>query len=143
MTRKLPFYFFNEDLPYRLTQKSEIRNWLVTAVEDHQREVREVNYIFCSDHYLHQINKRFLRHDDFTDIITFDYAEDHRLRADVYISIERARENAATYNVSVPDEVHRLLIHGLLHLLGYADKSPTEQENMRQKEDYYLSLRGF
>lgn len=139
--KKLPFFFFNEDRNYRLTDKTAIRDWLQGAVEDHSRKVRELNYIFCSDHYLHSINKRFLRHDDYTDIITFDYAEDERLRADIYISIDRARENAQTYGVSVPDEVHRLLIHGLLHLLGYEDKTPDDKAQMSSKEEYYLSLR--
>lgn len=143
MLKKLPFFFFNEDRNYRLTQKSEIRNWLQSATQDHKRSVREINYIFCSDHYLHSINKRFLRHDNYTDIITFDYAEDERIRADVYISIDRARENANTYGVSVPDEVHRLLIHGLLHLLGYTDKQPDDKALMSAKEEYYLSLRQF
>lgn len=143
MTKKLPYYFFIEDRNYRLTQKLAVRNWLQIAVDDHQREVREINYIFCSDHYLHSINKRFLRHDTYTDIITFDNAEDDRIRADVYISIDRAKDNAKTYQVSVLDEVHRLLIHGVLHLLGYADKTPEEQHEMRSKEEYYLSLRQF
>lgn len=143
MVRKLPFFFFTEDRNYRLTQKSLVREWLQQAVDDHQRSVREINYIFCSDHYLHSINKRFLRHDTFTDIITFDYAESAVIRADVYISVDRARENAITYNVSVIDEIHRLLIHGLLHLLGYGDKSKDEQAVMRTKEEYYLSLRQF
>lgn len=143
MVKKLPFFFFEEDRNYRLTQKSAVRDWLQQAVDDHNRGVREVNYIFCSDQHLHSINKRFLRHDTYTDIITFDYAENDDLRADVYISIDRARENAATYEVSVVDEVHRLLIHGLLHLLGYADKTSTEQERMRSQEEYYLSLRQF
>lgn len=143
MVSKLPFFFFTEDRNYRLTQKSEVRNWLDRAASDHKKRVREVNYIFCSDHYLHSINKRFLRHDNYTDIITFDYAEDERIRADVYISIDRARENATTYGVSVPDEVHRLLIHGLLHLLGYTDKKPDDKAQMTAKEEYYLSLRQF
>lgn len=140
MSGKIPFFFFCEDYNYRLVNKTEIRDWLNKAVSDHGKDVREINYIFCSDHYLHQINKRFLLHDDYTDIITFDYAEDERLRADIYISVERARENATTYSVSVPQEIHRLLIHGLLHLLGYADKSAREQSIMRAKEEYYLSL---
>jgi len=143
VVRKLPFFFFTEDRNYRLTQKSLVREWLQQAVDDHQRSVREINYIFCSDHYLHSINKRFLRHDTFTDIITFDYAESAVIRADVYISVDRARENAITYNVSVIDEIHRLLIHGLLHLVGYADKTKDEQAVMRTKEEYYLSLRQF
>lgn len=143
MVRKLPFFFFTEDRNYRLIQKSLVREWLQQAVEDHQRSVREINYIFCSDHYLHSINKRFLRHDTFTDIITFDYAESTEIRADVYISVDRARENAVTYSVLVVDEIHRLLIHGLLHLLGYADKTKEEKAVMRTKEEYYLSLRQF
>lgn len=143
MVKKLPFFFFTEDREYRLIKKSEVRGWLQQAADDHNRRIREVNYIFCSDHHLHQINKRFLRHDTYTDIITFDYSEDDLIRSDVYISVDRARDNAKTYAVSMQDEVHRLLIHGLLHLLGYADKTPSEQEQMRSREEYYLSLRQF
>lgn len=143
VVKKLPFNFYTEDRNYRLVDKSAIRIWLQNAIDEHNKTVREVNYIFCSDHYLHSINKRFLRHDTLTDIITFDYAEDERIRADVYISLDRAKENAGTYNVSVPDEVHRLLIHGLLHLLGYDDKTDTKRAEMSAKEEYYLSLRQF
>lgn len=143
MNKKLPFYFFSEDREYRLVHKTAVRKWLFQAVIDHQQNLREINYIFCSDRYLHQINKRFLRHDTYTDIITFDYFEDDGIRSDVYISVDRARENARTYAVSITDEIHRLLIHGLLHLLGYDDQTSEEQQKMRAREEYYLSLRQF
>jgi probable rRNA maturation factor len=141
--KKLPYYFFCEDIDYRLTHKSELRHWLNQIVADHKREVKQVNYIFCTDIYLKQINKRFLRHNDYTDIITFDYSEDERIQSDIFISLERVRDNAITYKVSVADELHRVLAHGLLHLVGYKDKSPDEKALMTQKEEYYLSLRQF
>lgn len=141
--KKLPYYFFNEDIAYRLTQKQELREWLDNVAKDHSKVVKQINYIFCTDLYLKQINKRFLRHNDYTDVITFDYSEDERLQSDVFISIERVRDNANTYNVSVSDELHRVLVHGLLHLVGYNDKSPDEKAIMTQKEEYYLSLRHF
>jgi probable rRNA maturation factor len=141
--KKLPYYFFCEDIDYRLTHKSDLRLWLNQIVSDHGKQIKQVNYIFCTDTYLKQINKRFLRHNDYTDIITFDYSEDERIQSDIFISIERVRENALTYNVTVPDELHRVLAHGLLHLVGYKDKSPDEKSIMTQKEEYYLSLRHF
>lgn len=141
--KKLPIHFFCEDINYRLTQKSELRDWLYLVVTDHSKKIKQVNYIFCTDQYLRQINKRFLRHNDYTDIITFDYAEDDHIQSDVFISLERVRDNAATYNVTVTNELHRVLVHGLLHLVGYKDKSPDEKALMTQKEEYYLSLRHF
>jgi len=141
--KKLPFHFFCEDIDYRLTQKTELRDWLNLVVTDHSKKIKQVNYIFCTDQYLRQINKRFLRHNDYTDIITFDYAEDEYIQSDVFISLERVRDNALTYNVSVTNELQRVLVHGLLHLVGYKDKSPEEKALMTQKEEYYLSLRHF
>jgi probable rRNA maturation factor len=103
-----------------------------------------VSYIFCSDIYLLQVNQQFLNHNYFTDIITFDNsAGDGLIVGDVFISVDRIRENAAKYKVSVTDELHRVIIHGALHLVGYTDKTPADKEKMTLKEDFYLNKRSF
>lgn len=102
----------------------------------------ELNYIFCTDPYLHNINRRFLKHDTYTDIITFDNSTvQDFIEADIYISLDRVRENARKFNVTFDEELHRVMVHGLLHLAGYGDKSPSEKVLMKKKEDAYLSLR--
>jgi len=99
-----------------------------------------LNYIFCSDTYLHKINLEYLKHDTLTDIITFDYSEKKQISGDIFISIDRIKENALKFNQSTDIELNRVLIHGVLHLLGYKDKTPKEKETMRAKEDFYLTL---
>jgi len=99
-----------------------------------------LNYIFCSDTYLHKINLEYLKHDTLTDIITFDYSEKKQISGDIFISIDRIKENAPKFNQSTDIELNRVLIHGVLHLLGYKDKTPKEKETMRAKEDFYLTL---
>ena len=99
-----------------------------------------VNCIFCDDRYLHKLNVEFLKHDTYTDIITFDYSVGNELIGDVYISVERVKENAVTFNVTFENELKRVLIHGLLHLCGYKDKTVQEAEKMRAKENKYLSI---
>jgi len=106
--------------------------------------LKELNYIFCSDAYLLQINQQYLNHDTYTDIITFDNSETEKvITGDIFISIERIRENAAKYNITEADELHRVIIHGALHLLGYKDKTAVTKQKMTEKEDFYLSRRGF
>lgn len=104
-----------------------------------------LQYVWCSDEALWEINKRFLNHDNYTDIITFDYTEGpgSPMSADLFISTERVRENAVGIGTSFTEELHRVMIHGLLHLCGYGDKTPHEKSEMTEKEDYYLSLRTF
>jgi probable rRNA maturation factor len=105
--------------------------------------IQEINYIFCSDSYLLSLNQGFLKHNTFTDIITFDNSEDpSSLEGEIYISIERVKENAKKYNVPIEDELSRVMIHGVLHLLGFKDKKPTEKALMRKKEEACLSLRN-
>jgi probable rRNA maturation factor len=99
-----------------------------------------VNYIFCSDHYLLQINKQFLQHDYFTDIITFDLSVTDVIEAEIYISVDRVRDNASTLKVSFEDEILRVIIHGALHLCGYKDKKKSEIEKMRNREGHYMRL---
>ena len=101
----------------------------------------EINYIFCSDPYLLEINKQYLGHDYFTDILTFDYSQKPVVSGDLFISIDTVRENAEYYGATFEEELHRVIVHGLLHLIGYDDHTPEEQKTMREKENYYLDIR--
>ena len=105
------------------------------------KRLGDISIIFCSDPYILDINQRYLQHDYFTDIITFDYCEGKVLSGDLFISIDTVRENAAEYGASFEEELNRVMVHGLLHLIGYDDHTPAEQQEMRSKEDYYLSIR--
>ena len=102
--------------------------------------MKGLHYIFCTDEYLLKINQRFLKHDYYTDIITFDLSETNKIYGEVYISVDRLKENAAKYNTSSSDELHRLLFHGAIHLCGYKDKTVKEKRVMTEKEDVYLKL---
>lgn len=136
--------FFNEDISYQLRQRSEIRTWLNSIAKKEKYSILELNYIFCSDEYLLQMNKDFLDHDYYTDIITFDNSEvKGKIEGDIFISIDRVKDNAQLQKSTIKDELHRVLVHGLLHLTGYKDKTSKEQEMMRKKEDASLSLRKF
>ena len=107
-----------------------------------QKAIENLNFIFCSDAYLLEKNRQFLNHNTYTDIITFDYCKDQLIIGDVFISIERVKENAESFKVHFEKELDRVLIHGVLHLLGYKDKSDQEKIQMREKEEFYLSLRA-
>ena len=102
----------------------------------------DISIIFCSDNYILDVNLRYLHHDYFTDVITFDYCEGNRLSGDLFISVDSVRENAVEFGTEFDDELHRVIVHGLLHLIGYYDHTPEDQKLMREKEDYYLGLRG-
>lgn len=118
-----PIRFFTEDISFILKQKSAIRNWIDLTIRSESYRLKELNFIFCSDAYLLEMNQGYLNHDTFTDIITFDNSEEEgRIIGDIFISVERVRENAITFGVSETNELHRVMIHGVLHLLGYADK---------------------
>jgi probable rRNA maturation factor len=136
--------FFEEDIAYKLKNKAQVRQWIKDTIIAEGYKLKELNYIFCSDVYLLQINQQYLDHDTYTDIVTFDNSEvEGQIVGDIFISIERIRENAAKFNVSDATELHRVIIHGALHLLGYTDKKPADKKNMTLKEDYYLNLRSF
>jgi probable rRNA maturation factor len=136
--------FFSEDISYNLKQKEKVRRWIVRSIENEDRKLKELNFIFCSDSYLLDLNKKFLRHSTYTDIITFDNGEDNGpIQGDIFISIERVSENSLKYGINRIDELHRVLIHGILHLCGYKDKSKADKQTMRSKENYYLDLRKF
>ncbi len=123
-----------------LKQKKKVRNWIINCIENENRIIDSVNIIFCSDDYLHELNKNYLHHDTYTDIITFDYSEDKVISGDIFISIDRVRENATSYNFPFYSELHRVIIHGFLHLTGLKDKTNADKQVMRTKEDYCLSL---
>ena len=133
-------YFF-EDTSFVYKGKARNNRWLKLVAESEIRRLGEVNIIFCSDPYILDINLRYLQHDYFTDIITFDYCEGDKLSGDLFISVDSVRENALFYGTEFEEELHRVIVHGLLHLTGYDDHSEAEKKVMRSKENYYLSLR--
>ena len=135
-------YFFNEDIDFSLPDESSTIGWIQNVLYDEGLVDENINYIFCSDEYLHQMNIDYLDHDSLTDIITFDGSEtEENIEADIFISIDRVRDNAAQLNKPFEEELHRVIIHGLLHIMGYSDKTKKEQQVMREKEDACLSLR--
>ena len=141
---QLPIHFFSEDISFILKEKNKVRNWIRNTIRSEGKKLRELNLIFCSDTYLLEINKQYLDHDTFTDIVTFDNSESPELIiGDIFISIDRIRENAAKYKVAEKDELHRVIIHGTLHLIGYKDKTKPDKSLMTEKEDQHIALRGF
>ena len=137
-------FFFSEDIEYSLPNESIITNWLQNVVTQEGYDIDHINYIFCSDSYLHSINLEHLNHDTYTDIITFDLSDAEKsLCSDIFISVDRVKENALVNNQSFIDELHRVLVHGILHLMSYNDKTKEQKDNMRKKEDACLSLRKF
>ncbi|OAQ38381.1 rRNA maturation factor [Pedobacter psychrophilus] len=138
--KKIAINFFNEDSNFKLKQINLTRNWINNTIESENYSLKSINFIFCSDQYLLKINQQYLHHDTFTDIITFDNSEiKKQIESDIFISIERVKENAKSYKVKLYTELHRIMIHGTLHLLGYKDKSPKQKELMTAKENSYLS----
>jgi probable rRNA maturation factor len=136
--------FFEEDISFKLKNKTLVRQWITDTIIAEGFKLKELTYIFCSDAYLLQINRQYLEHDTYTDIITFDNSVTEKvIIGDIFISIDRVRENAAAFKVSETDELHRVIVHGVLHLLGYTDKSAVCKEEMTKKEDFYLTKRGF
>lgn len=133
--------FFAEEIDFELANQSQISEWLVNIATTHDAEIETINYIFCSDEYLLSINQQYLDHDYYTDIITFDNSvEGSPILSDIFISIDRVQDNADQQGSSFDNELHRVLAHGLLHLLGFKDKTEDDQILMRQKEDACLSL---
>lgn len=133
--------FFAEEIDFELANQSQISEWLVNIATSHDAEIETINYIFCSDEYLLSINQQYLDHDYYTDIITFDNSvEGSPILSDIFISIDRVQDNADQQGSTFDNELHRVLAHGLLHLLGFKDKKEDDQILMRQKEDACLSL---
>lgn len=133
--------YFSEGIDFDLKGKLANNRWLRFVAEAEAKRLGDVNIIFCSDPYILDVNIKYLGHDYFTDIITFDYVEGNTLSGDLFISVDSVRDNASFYGTEFPVELCRVMVHGLLHLIGYDDHTPEEQKTMRSKEDYYLSLR--
>ena len=133
--------YFQEDTDFVFKHKLLNNKWLKFVAESEVRKLGEIGIIFCSDNYILDVNMKYLQHDYYTDIITFDYCEGNTLSGDLFISVDSVRDNADFYGTEFEDELNRVIVHGLLHLIGYDDHSESEQKMMRSKEDYYLSLR--
>ncbi|HNY06975.1 MAG TPA: rRNA maturation RNase YbeY, partial [Bacteroidales bacterium] len=119
--------YFSEVIDFDLKNQSVIKKWINHVVENEKKEIETINYIFCNDEYLHNLNVDYLKHDTLTDIITFDYSTDNTISGDIFISIERVKENAVLFKKSFDDELNRVIVHGILHLIGYNDKSPEDK----------------
>ena len=130
-----------EDTNFKFNRRRLTSQWLKFTAESEIKRIGQVNIIFCSDNYILDINQKYLQHDYFTDIITFDYCEGKTLSGDLFISVDTVRENAIFYGTEFDDELNRVIVHGLLHLIGYDDHSEEDQKTMRSKEDYYLAQR--
>ena len=132
--------FFTEDTTYTLKHKTIIKKWIEATVNEEGYKLQELNFILCSDEYLLRINQDFLQHDDYTDVITFDNSEELKtIVGDIFISIDRIKENAANFKSATLSELCRIIIHGTLHLLGYKDKTKKAKTLMTDKEDFYLA----
>lgn len=133
--------FDTEDVKFTLKNKTLLKQWITSTIEKKKRKPGEIAFIFCSDEHLLNINNEYLNHDTFTDIITFDYSKENHLlpvSGDIFISIDRVKENASKFSKTFEDELHRVIIHGVLHLLGYTDKTKTTKAEMTKQEDACL-----
>lgn len=135
---------FAHEIAFTLEQEESVLDWLLLLLGHYKQTAEGINYVFCSDEYLLEMNKQHLEHDYLTDILTFPYSPSGApIFADIYISIDRVKENATYFQVSFQDELHRVMAHGMLHLLGYDDATPDEKEEMRRLETEALSMRSF
>ena len=133
--------YFTEDITFPFKEKRLTSRWLKFVAESEAKRLGDIAVIFCSDNYILDVNIKYLQHDYYTDIITFDYCEGNRLSGDLFISVDSVRENAQHYGTEFPEELNRVIVHGLLHLIGYDDHTEADIAVMRAKENYYLSQR--
>jgi rRNA maturation RNase YbeY len=131
-------FFHKEDVAYHVLKKQRIRAWLSFVAKEEGKQMGDISYIFCSDDYLFRMNERYLQAAYFTDVITFDYSEDNMVSGDIFISVDRVRANAKEFKQSFFSEMLRVILHGILHLCGYNDKTKEEEAKMREMEEYYL-----
>lgn len=131
---------FNYETEFELPNENEIEKWLSEVIVSESKKEGDINYIFCDDEYLHEINVKYLDHDTFTDIISFDYSIGNELHGDIFVSVERVADNAKDFNVSFDEELKRVLAHGILHFAGYKDKSEEDELLMRSKEDEKIAM---
>lgn len=132
--------FFNEQTKFDFRKRRLFKQWLKMVAESEVKKIGDINVIFCSDPYILEVNQKYLQHDYFTDIITFDYCEGSVLSGDLFISIDSVSENSVFYKTEFKDELDRVIVHGLLHLIGYDDHTEEDQKMMRFKENYYLEI---
>lgn len=133
---------FNYENDFVLSNEGQIAKWISYTIKEEGCQEEEINYIFCDDEYLHRLNVEFLKHDTLTDIISFDYSIGKILQGDIFISTERVLDNTTDFKVTFEEELSRVIIHGVLHLCGYKDKTEEDEKMMRSKEDHYLSKRN-
>mgnify|MGYP000067417743 CR=1 FL=1 len=131
---------FNYELNFKLEDETAYSNWLSKVISSENKREGEINYIFCDDNYLVEINQQFLDHDTLTDIISFDYSVGNELHGDVFISVERVVENAQDFDVTFEEELRRVLVHGILHYCGYKDKNEEDENLMRRKEEEKMKM---
>lgn len=131
---------FNYETDFQLDNEQDFENWISRVIASENKEEGEISYVFCDDEYLHKINVEYLNHDDLTDIISFDYSEGNFLQGDIFISVERVKDNAADFKIPFTEELKRVIIHGVLHYCGYKDKSEADEKLMRSKEDEKILL---
>ena len=131
---------FNYETEFELSNEVAYADWLSNVIQSEDKSEGDINYIFCDDDYLLEINQQYLDHDTLTDIISFDYSVGNELHGDIFISIERVADNAADFGVSFDEELKRVLVHGVLHYCGYKDKSDADEKLMRQKEEEKMKL---
>ncbi|MDA0193695.1 MAG: rRNA maturation RNase YbeY [Bacteroidetes bacterium] len=137
-------HFFYEEVSFRLEHKKIIRHWIESIILSHNKVLQSINYIFCSDDYLFELNRKYLYHDTLTDILTFDNSNDPNvIEGDIFISTDRVSENSIDLGYLFEKELHRVMIHGILHLMGYSDKTKDQKSVMRENEDASLSLLPF
>lgn len=133
-------HFHTEEVSLSLPDLSSTKGWLTAVINRENKSLGDINCILCNDEYLLKINQEYLSHDTYTDIVTFNYVENNCISGDLFISVDRVKENAEKFNVSFQKELNRVLVHGILHLIGYNDKTPEEAGVIRAKEDFYLTL---
>ncbi len=133
-----PIEFHTEGIEFELPDESRISQWVAAVIQSENKTLQHITYIFCDDAYLLDLNEQYLNHDTLTDIITFHYSKLPQIEGDIFISIERVHENAQTYQVTFDQELYRVIIHGVLHLCGYSDKTPTDKALMTEKENKAL-----
>jgi len=130
--------FFTENISFTLANKQQIKKWIANVIANENKRTGDINFIFCSDDYLLAINKQYLNHDYFTDVITFNYCDAEKLSGDIFISIDCVRANAVKYQQIFDKELYRVMVHGVLHLCSYDDSTKSKTALMRSKENYYL-----
>ncbi|TNJ47065.1 rRNA maturation RNase YbeY [Tamlana fucoidanivorans] len=131
---------FNYETDFKLNDEARVGFWITDVISKEGFKLEEVNYVFCDDAYLHRLNVEFLNHDTLTDIISFDYCVGHMIQGDIFISVERVKDNAKDYETDFNEELRRVVVHGILHYCGYKDKSKEDAQLMREKENLYLEL---